>query len=397
MAKRRANNEGGLSKRKDGKWVASLKVGMGNDGKPKYRYLYGKTQKEALQKLTELKITLNMGVDIAQGDITVEEWLKVWMATYKKKLKPTTKTSYDNNIRLHINPRIGHMRLNKLQTGHIQDMLDYAYCSKINRTKTKEKKSYSLFLKVYTVIDGALEQAVKNDMLKKNPCKGVVFPPEDEKSISVFSKEEQKAFVDALDGELYEVLFRTYLQTGARLGELPALTWKDVNFDVPYIDLNKKAVVVHDYYAKGKKTQVQVQPYLKTKSSFRQVYITEGLVNILREEKERQEAVYAELGWEWSDNNLVFPSGVNTILHPRNIQTMFMRIRDNAGIEHGTMHTLRHTYATRCFEAEIDIKVISEQLGHKNVRTTYDTYVHVMPYKKKSEMDKLNVLDELAS
>ena len=102
----------------------------------------------------------------------------------------------------------------------------------------------------------------------------------------------------------------------------------------------------------------------------------------LKEEKERQQLAYAEFGWEWSEENLVFPSGAYTMLDMRNIQTMFQRIRDKAGISHGTMHTLRHTYATRCFESDIDIKVISEQLGHKNVKTTYDTYVHVMPEKK---------------
>lgn len=396
MAKRRANNEGCLTKRKDGKWMAKLKLGMQDNGKPKYKYLYADTQKEVLEKLNDLKMSLNMGVDVMKGNITVEQWLKVWMEKYKQNLKPTTKTSYYNNIRLHINPFIGGVRLNDLKTGQIQYMLNQAYNSKINRTKTKNRKSTSLFFKVYTVIHGALKQAVRNKMIKNNPCDDIIFPSEEAKEVSVYTLAEQKAFEQALEGETYKVLYMTYLYTGARLGELPALTWKDVNLDMPYIDLNKKVVVVHDYYSEGKKTECQVQDYLKSRTSKRKVYITEKLVNLLKEEKEKQQAAYAELCWEWSDDNLVFPSGVNTMLHTRNIQTMFMRIRNNAGISHGTMHTLRHTYATRCFEAEIDIKVISEQLGHKNVKTTYDTYVHVMPHKKKAEMEKLNVLDKMA-
>ena len=395
MGKRRANNEGCITKRKDGKWMARLKIGMEDNGKAKYSYMYANTQQAVIEKMNDLKLSLNMGIDVAKGDITVEQWLKVWMEKYKQNLKPTTKTSYYNNIRLHINPFIGGVRLNKLETGQIQYMLKQAYNSKKNRTKTKNEKSTSLFFKVYSVINGAMKQAVKNKMVKNNPCDDIVFPPEERKEVRVFTLEEQRAFEMALTGETYRVLYMTYLYTGARLGELPALTWKDINFDMSYIDLNKKAVVVHDYYKEGKKTDYQVQDYLKSKSSKRKVYITNKLVDILKEEKERQQLAYAEFGWEWSEENLVFPSGAYTMLDMRNIQTMFQRIRDKAEISHGTMHTLRHTYATRCFESDIDIKVISEQLGHKNVKTTYDTYVHVMPEKKKLEMEKLNVLDQL--
>lgn len=120
MSKRRCNGEGSITLRKDGKWLAFLKIGMGADGKPKYKYLYGDTQKEAIQKLDELKLTLNMGIQVERGDITVEKWCMTWMEKYKKKLRPTTKTSYYNNIRIHINLYIGGVALNKLETGQIQ-------------------------------------------------------------------------------------------------------------------------------------------------------------------------------------------------------------------------------------------------------------------------------------
>ena len=285
MGKRRANNEGCITKRKDGKWMARIKVGRREDGEVKYSYMYANTQQAVIERMNDLKLSLNMGIDVVKGDITVEQWLKVWMEKYKQNLKPTTKTSYYNNIRLHINPFIGGVRLNKLETGQIQYMLEQAYNSKKNRTKTKNEKSTSLFFKVYSVINGAMKQAVKNKMVKNNPCDDIVFPPEERKEVRVFTLEEQRAFEMALTGETYRVLYMTYLYTGARLGELPALTWKDINFEMPYIDLNKKAVVVHDYYKEGKKTDYQVQDYLKSKSSKRKVYITNKLVDILKEEK----------------------------------------------------------------------------------------------------------------
>ena len=389
MAKRRANNEGSVTKRKDGRWLASLKVGIGDNGKSRYKYIYADSQKEAIQKLENLKASLNLGIKVSTGEITVSEWLSTWMQKYKQSLKPATKTSYYNNIRIHINPYIGGVKLNKLQTGQIQHMLDTAYAG--------GTKSLSLFVKIYNVLNCAMKQAVKNKMLKENPCEGIIFPEDNAKVKDSFTVDEQKRFVEALDGEQYKVLFLTYLYTGARLGELPALTWRDINFDKQYIDINKKSIVVHDYYAEeGKKVWIEVQNYCKSKSSIRKIYITKNLVETLKDHQVQQKEKYAEMGTEWTEDNLVYPTSVGTILHPRNIQTMFTRIRDKANISHGTMHTLRHTYATRCFEADIDIKIISQQLGHKNVKITYDTYVHVIPDKAVKEIEKLSALERIA-
>ena len=99
MGKRRANNEGCITKRKDGKWMARLKIGVEDNGKAKYSYMYANTQQAVIEKMNDLKLSLNMGIDVAKGDITVEQWLKVWMEKYKQNLKPTTKTSYYNKIK----------------------------------------------------------------------------------------------------------------------------------------------------------------------------------------------------------------------------------------------------------------------------------------------------------
>lgn len=389
MAKRRANGEGGITRRKDGKWLATLLIGRKDNGKPNYKYLYANTQKEAIQKLEELKLSLNIGIKVSKGDVTVSDWCMEWMEKYKKSLKPATKTSYYNNIRLHINPYIGGMKINTVQTGHIQNLLDETYAN--------GKTSVSLFIKIHNIINGAMKQAVKNKMLKENPCEGIVFPEESAKIKDSFLMDEQERFIEALEGEQYRVLFMTYLYTGARLGELPALTWKDINFEQQYIDINKKAIVVHNYYAKeGKKTENVVQDYCKSRSSIRKIYITKGLTDILKEHKEQQTEQYRALGKKWTETELVYPTSVGTMLHPRNIQTIFERIRNKANISHGTMHTLRHTYATRCFEADISIKIISEQLGHKSVKTTYDTYIHVIKEKAVQEVAKLEELERIA-
>ena len=386
MSKRRANNEGSITKRKNGTWMASLKIGIGANGRPKYKYMYADTQKEALKRLDDLKISLNMGISVENGEITVLKWCNIWMERYKNKLRATTKSGYNNAIRLHIAPRLGGIKINKLKTGEVQQLIDDTYKNGEN--------SISLVIKVYNVLNGAMKQAVKNKMIKNNPCEDVVFPADNTKKRYVFTVDEQKRFIKALEGEQYRILFICYLYTGARLGELPALTWKDVNFDDRYIDINKKVVIIHDYYS-DKKTELQVQDYCKTKSSIRKIYITSKLIENLKEHKAKLIKECEEAGKTWSEDSLVFPTGVGTMLYLRNIQSMFNRIKNKAGIKEGTMHSLRHTYATRCFEKDIDIKIISQQLGHKNVKTTYDTYVHVIPNKKLKELDKLEEIDNL--
>lgn len=122
--------------------------------------------------------------------------------------------------------------------------------------------------------------------------------------------------------------------------------------------------------------------------------ITAGLVRMLAEYKRKMILQAKEFGEPWSEDSLVFKNSRGHMVHSRNLQKVLDRIYQKAGIEGATMHTLRHTYATRCFEAGVDIKAISEQLGHANVKTTYNIYVHLMRDTKMKEIDKLEGIDK---
>ena len=101
-----------------------------------------------------------------------------------------------------------------------------------------------------------------------------------------------------------------------------------------------------------------------------------------------------DMGEEWSGDSLVFKNSRGNMVYCRNLQWILYRILEKAGIEGATMHTLRHTYATRCFEAGVDIKAISEQLGHKNIKTTYNIYVHLLEDTKEKGINKLGEIDK---
>lgn len=381
MAKR-ANGEGSIRKRKDGKWLVTFPTGLYKEnGKRDLIYKYCATQAEAVEALRQLQSEKAMGVCHSKAAVKTGEWINTWIEKHKApKLAPSTLTSYRNNFRVHIKPYVGEVALKELTTYHIQKMLD------------SMGGSLSLFVKVYNVIHGALEKAVELGMIPRNPCKGVAFPAEDKEDMRVLNQEEQQRFIAALDGEYYRVMLLTYLYTGMRAGECIPLQWKDVDLRKRTIRVNKKAILHHDFSQHSAKQEVQ--DFCKTKSSKRTVAITAGLATILAEHKEEMKKRVAALGLEWSEDSLVFWNTRNKIVQYGNLKESLNKIYRKAGIENATMHTLRHTYATRCFEAGVDIKAISEQLGHANVKTTYNIYVHLLEDTKVKEIDKLSEIDK---
>ena len=381
MAKR-ANGEGSIRKRKDGKWLVTFPTGLYKEnGKREYLYFYFNSQASAVRELQRLQSEKAMGVCHSKSAVKTGDWIETWIEKHKApKLAPSTLTSYRNNFRVHIKPYVGEVALKELTTYHIQKMLD------------SMGGSLSLFVKVYNVIHGALEKAVELGMIPRNPCKGVAFPAEDKEDMRVLTQEEQQRFIEALDGEYYRVMLLTYLYTGMRAGECIPLQWKDVDLSKRTIRVNKKAILHHDFSKHSAKQEVQ--DFYKTKSSKRTVAITAGLAAILAEHKEEMKKRVAALGLEWSEDSLVFWNTRNKIVQYGNLKESLNKIYRKAGIENATMHTLRHTYATRCFEAGVNIKAISEQLGHANVKTTYNIYVHLLEDTKVKEIDKLSEIDK---
>lgn len=382
MAKR-ANGDGNIRKRKDGKWLVTFPTGLyKDDGKREYVYKYTDTQAEAAEILRRLIAERQAGVSHGKAAIKTGEWVNTWIEKHKApKLAPATLTSYRNNFRIHIKPYIGEIPLKDLTFYHIQRCLDAI------------GGSCSTFVKNYNIVHGALEKAVDLGMILKNPCKGVTFPKDDTEDMRVLTKEEQEKFIKALDGEYYRPMFLMYLYSGLRMGEGIPLTWEDIDLEKKTIRVCKKAIVCHDFDSHSA-PQV-IQDFCKTKSSKRKVVITAGLVGILKEHKAEMMKRVEQSGEEWSESNLVFPNTRGNMVHNRNLQNSLYRILAKCGIEGATMHTLRHTYATRCFEAGVDIKAISEQLGHANVKTTYNIYVHLLEDTKAKEIDKLGEIDKL--
>lgn len=381
MGKRRANGEGSISHRKDGKWLVAFPTGLYRDnGKPEKVYKYFNTQAEAVKCLQRLQEEKSRGVDANKGRITASEWIETWIERYKANgLRPTTLSCYRDNFRLHLKTPLSKIQLRELTPYQVQKALDDI------------GQSSATFQKNYGIINGAMKKAVVLGMILRNPCDEVQFPAKSQKNIRSLTADEQRRFIAALDGRGYRVMFLTYLYTGMRMGEAIPLCWTDIDLENRTLRVEKKVVGYYD--RSSRKDLVEVQDFCKTKSSTRTILLTAGLVSILTEYKATMQQKATDDGLPWSEHDLVFRNAHGNMVTAYNLGKWINKVYRRAGIENATLHTLRHTYATRCFEAGVDVKAISEQLGHANTKTTYDTYIHLLHDTKRREIDKLAEID----
>lgn len=368
MARKRGNGEGTIYKRSDGKWAGQVTVGRNVNGSPKRRAVYGKSRKEVADKIAEILSDIKAGDYIEPNKITLSEWLDTWMEEYKTvSIKATTYDSYATNIRVHIKPTIGYVRLSELSVSNIQGLINSLH---------RQGKSSALIRKIKNILKGALDQAIMNGLISRNVTQGVMLPKHVQKEIRWFTIEEERRFLSAAKKSRFEVAFKLDLVSGLRLGELIGLSWDCVDFNKGMLTIKQTIVRVKSREEKGKNLYL-ISPTTKTDKSRRIVPIPKSAVTMLKEHKKKQDAEKKLAGELYDDNNLVFCTALGNRLIPRNVGRAFTGIAKKAGIEGASVHSLRHTYATRLFENGVAAKTVSELLGHTDVAHTLNVYTHV--------------------
>lgn len=381
MARKRGNGEGTIYKRSDGRWSGQATVGRNTDGSPKRRAVYGKSRKEVADKIAEILSDIKTGDYIEPNKTTLGEWLDIWMRDYKTiSLKETTYDSYSMNIRVHIKPCIGYISLFELSVSHIQGLIN---------TLHRQGKSSALIRKIKNILKGALDQAVANGMISRNVVGGVTLPKHTQKEIRWLSVEEERTFINAAKGNRLEVAFKLALVTGLRLGELIGLTWDCIDLNIGVITIKQTLIRVKSREEEGKNLYY-ISPTTKTKKSMRRVPIPKSAIKMLKEHKKTQNAEKKLAGELYTDNNLVFCTALGNRLIPRNVERSFANIIRDAGIEGASVHSLRHTYATRLFENGVAAKTVSELLGHTDVTHTLNVYTHVANIVKEKAVEFLD-------
>lgn len=390
MAGRRGNNEGSIFKRKDGSWCGVVTCGRDKEGNVKRQYFYGKTRPEVSEKIIKTQNEINTGTFVEPSKVKFGEWIDTWLQIYMKPtLRPTTYSSYEQIIRLHIKPDLSDYLLRELRPEHLQKL----YNSKFQNGKVDGTGGLSArhIRYIHVIIHSSLEQAIKNQLVLRNVSDATTLPRQVKKEIQVFTVEEQKKFIEAVENDVLGSAFKLDLASGLRLGELLALKWDNIDLTEGVLKVRSSMTRVKTFENDSKISQIIFQEP-KTKNSKRSIPLPESIIEDLKEHKRVQYNEKNLMGEAYFDNNLVFCTQLGAPIEPRNMARKFYSLLESAGVSKISFHALRHTFATRALEAGIHPKVVSEMLGHANISITLDLYSHVLPDLKKEAATKLNHL-----
>lgn len=394
---RRLNGEGSMFQRADGRWCCQITI----EEKP--RYFYGKTAQDVKAKRDEALDQASKGILPEPNKVTVEQWLKTWMEVYKKdNLKPATYNSYDQLIRLHINPRIGDKKVKDLKPSHIQKLINDCYrtgrIKKKTTVKNQDKKkdepskpakpdglSGRTVKYIYGILLQALDQAIKERLIAYNPAsKGNVKLPRHEKpEIQPLYTEQARDFLQAIKDMWLYPLFLVDISTGLRRGELLGLQWSDINFTDKTATIKRSLIQID--------SKVHLQESVKTKKSKRVISLTDDCVKELKKLKARQaqDKLALEEGL-YQDNGFVFCWQDGRPLRPDYVYSTLKKLLKKNGFPEVRFHDLRHSFATIMLEQGIDLETVSAMLGHNSIAITADIYTHVRQQIKATAAGKLN-------
>lgn len=393
MAKKRANGEGSISKRKDGRWVGVATVSVNEDGSLKRKFIYGKTKAEVAEKLNKLLYQINQCSYGDAPDQTLQQWLKTWLNEYTRhNIKQSTRATYDHFIEKHIVPELGNLSLQKITVNTIQ--LFYNKKTQEGRLDNKGGLSPKTIRNMHNILHEALDQAVKNDLIPKNPSDYVVIPKMKKKDIRYLTPDEQQSLIAACKGERLGFSIILALYTGLRLGELLGLQWKDIDFEAHTLSVNRtfNRLKSFDINSDSKTELVIGTP--KSKNSIRTIPVNKRIISEFKTHKELQDIEKSKAGNAYQDADFVFANPIGEPIEPRTFQDFFKKIIKKSEISDANFHALRHTFATRALELQVPIKVVSQIMGHANIQITLDTYSHVSAEYMREAMNKMASLFE---
>lgn len=371
MAKRGDN----IHKRKDGRWEGRYKKGRRSDGTIQYGSVYGKSYTEVKKKLKDAA-TFTGVLSVSQNrEKTFGEILDLWMDNNRLKLKGATINKYQNLIDTHISPALGNTKISDLTSTVINAYLSEKM--KCGRLDKKGGLSPSYVKSIMLIINAAIQFAVKEEICA--PLKTPISKPTLTKSeLRILSFDEQKKLEMYLrlgtDPSKLGILLS--LHTGLRIGEVCALSWDDIDFINRIIKVRHTVARVRNTSEKTTSQTKLIIDSPKTKASVRDIPIPSVLLSELVSHRKVSESKY-------------IISDKDTFVSPRTFEYRYHRILSESGVESVNYHALRHTFATRCIEAGVDVKSLSEILGHANVGVTLNTYVHSSMEMKRTQLEKL--------
>jgi len=374
MAKKRANGEGNLRKREDRNgWEARYYDAKGNR-----HSVYGKTQAEVRKRLAEaVKKEEEKDSELEEEeDLTVGQWLAIWQRDFLGNVKPGTMISYETQIRVHILPALGEIKLTALRTPVVQRLYNQILAKGLSPKTIKN---------IHGCLHRALDIAVRVGYLTKNPTSACILPTVRQAEMQPLDTPDLKKLLEALRGEEYEAIITTALFTGMRSGELLGLTWDCIDFSNGIIRVTKQLLQPR---RKGRPFAYGTPKNGKGRTLTPAPFV----MSVLSEHKKAQDLQREAVGPAWDDGgfpNLVFTHPDGSHLSQPTVWKALQKILKKAGLERHRFHDLRHTYVVNAFRAGDDVKTVQQNAGHYSAAFTLDRYAHVTETMRRESADRM--------
>ena len=373
---------GSIEKRGKNSYRLTVSEGFDLNGKPMiHRKTVHGTKKDAEVELAKFVTEVQNGLVIDGKSLKFSEFTEIWKRDYgSKELAPSTYKRYCRMLETRLLPYFGHFYINKIKPTDIMKFYDLLEKDTQlvrkkgnNGSKTKKPLSGKTILEHHRLLRAMLHKAVYWQLIVVNPAERVQPPKARKPKRKSYDDEQTKILLENLEllsseDIKYKVAIILTVFTGVRLGELMGLEWQDVDFKNGIISINRSSQYLADM---GVFTKVP-----KTESSIREIAIPEFIISLLEEYKlwyEEQKSIYGEL---WTDSDRLFVQADGKPMHPSTISKWFVKYVGQIGLPVINFHGLRHTNASLLVAQNIDIAVISARLGHAQISTTLDFYVH---------------------
>jgi integrase len=371
MPKKRGNNEGSISQRKDGRFMARITIGRDpTTGKLKRVCFYGKTRKAVADQMARALGDLGRGAFVAPHKLTLGAWLETWLKDYKApSIRPITLDSYAMMIRYHLKPALGHIALKDLRPEQVQRVYD---------DKRDAGLSPRTVRYIHTILHSALKQAMKNQLVLRNVSEATTRPTGKPRRMHPLTLPQVNQLLTAVkDDRAFPAIFLA-LGTGVRRGELLGLRWVDMDLDAGVLHVRQALIRVgnHDATAGDRKGRLIFQEP-KTEESRRTTPVPADITEALKHHKARQAQEKLLFGEAYDDHGLVFCQPNGQPIDPRTFTRYFERLLHQAGVPRIRFHDGRHTFATLMLELGEAPKTVQTMLGHTKIATTLDVYSHV--------------------
>ena len=338
-----------------------------------YKTVYG-TKKQAEQELKQMLVSLTTtgNVPTSQPLVLLSSWMEEWMRLYLPHVAETTRRSYEEKTKNHINPMLGHFPINKLTTDKIQGAMNEL----IGVLSPKSIRN------TYNILNAALKKAVQQHLIPYNPCAGVVLNKIPKYEPQVFDAAEIHQALSLADDHraIYTIIVLGGL-LGLRRGELTGLRWEDIDF-------KNSTITIKNNRVNGRKGVTEKDP--KSESGKRTLSLGTDVMDALSQIK----------GWydEYSQNP--FWHGKGYVLFkddgspyaPDSVTQLWTRFVERHNLKKLRLHDLRHTNATLLIAGGVDAKTVQHRLGHADISTTLNRYVHVLPGMDRSAADTLDAM-----